>query len=185
MKIHWFVVFAVVLMIAGLYLVEISKIPTGVRSNLATLDDLEETETAAAWEPFYHVRATLIDGQSAQLTVPNELRSREGQEMELTGATVFFGNGSERKGDTVTISQFYLLPSLGLAQACEIQPDIEMRWTILVQLKEKWILHRDDMIDAMTTVKGIFRIDASNPYDGCFFLDNAAAELAAGNESME
>lgn len=54
-----------------------------------------------------------------------------------------------------------------------------MRWTILVQLKEPWLLRYDEMIDAEVSVKGTFRIDDSKPYESVFYLDNATAELVS------
>ncbi len=174
MKPKWIVIFVSLLIVAGLYFVEISKIHYSGNQSFATLDDLPMDETASEWEPFYRVRATLLDGQSARFSIPDELRDNQGKELELTGAVVFFGNGCTREGDFVTVSRFYLLPSLGLAQACVLQPDVEMRWTILVNMKEDWILHCDDMINALATVKGRFRINESKPYEGIFFLDDAA-----------
>jgi hypothetical protein len=177
MKLKWLIIFFSLLIVSGLYLLQMSTIDYNSIQNIANLDDLKNDEAAAAWEPFYRVRATLLDGQSARFSIPNELSDKVGQDMELTGAAVFFGNGCVREGDTITVSRFYLLPSLGLAQACEIEPDIEMRWTIRIHLKEHWILHRDDMINAMAKVKGRFRIDTSEPYDGVFFLEDATTPV--------
>jgi hypothetical protein len=66
---------------------------------------------------------------------------------------------------------------LGLAQACELQPDVAMRWTIRVDLATPLILNRNEMIDARITVSGIFKIDTSNPYEAAFFIENARAKL--------
>jgi len=177
MKMKWLIVFLILLIVSGLYLLQMSTIDYNSIQDIANLDDLKNDEAAVAWEPFYRVRATLIDGQSATFSIPDELSDKVGQDMELTGAAVFFGNGCTREGDTITVSRFYLLPSLGFAQACEIEPDIEMRWTIRVHVKEHWILHRDDMINAMAKVKGRFRIDTSEPYDGVFFLEDASPSI--------
>jgi hypothetical protein len=182
---QWIVVVLCLLIVAGLYMVQISKLPYSGNPNIATLDELSVDETASAWEPFYRVRATLLDGQSARFSIPDELRNLVGKELQLTGAAVFFGNGCTREGNSITVSRFYLLPSLGLAQACNIQPDIEMRWTIQVLLREPWVLHRDDMIDAMATIKGIFQIDTSKPYEGVFFLEDAVAHLVPADEPYE
>ena len=182
MKKRWIVSFVSLLIVAGLYLVEMSKIDYSSIQGIANLDELKSDEIASEWEPFYRVRATLLDGQSARFSIPNELRKKIGHDIELIGAPVFFGNGCMREGDTITVSRFYLLPSLGLAQACEIQPDIEMRWTIRVHLKELWILHRDDMIKPMAKVKGRLRIDTSEPYEGVFFLDDAVTAIIQKNE---
>ena len=177
MKKQWPVILIILLIVAGLYLVELSKISSSGNTDMATLDELDTDKTAAAWEPFYRVRATLIDGQSAHFSIPRQLQKAHGQNYKLTGACVFYGTGCSRRGDTVTVSEFYLLPSLGLANACVIEPDIEMRWTVRVILREDWVLHRDDMIHCMAMVSGTFRIDTSHPYDGVFFLDQAAAQL--------
>lgn len=167
----------ILLIVAGLYGIELSKVPDSGNQNMATLDDLDATEADSVWGPFYHVRATLIDGHSARVSIPNELRRQEHHELALTGAAVFIGSGSERVGDNVTITQFYLLPTLGLAQACETLPEIAMRWTILVQLKGPWMLRYDEMIDAEVSVNGTFRIDDSKPYESVFYLDGATAEI--------
>ncbi|MBD3377798.1 hypothetical protein GF406_22400 [candidate division KSB1 bacterium] len=177
MKKKWPVLLVALLIVSGLYFIEISKIEVSGNPDMANLDELAYDKTAQAWEPFYRVRATLIDGQSAHFTIPNNLQNMVGKKMELTGAGVFYGNGCSRQGDTITVREFYLLPSLGLAQACVIEPDIEMRWTIRVILKENWILHRDDMINNMSTVKGRFCIDTLKPYEGVFFLKDATAHV--------
>ncbi len=182
MKTNWITASVCLLIIAGLYGVELSKAPISSDQQIATLDDIEMNKTASAWGPFYRVRATLIDGQSAHLSVPDELQHQNGQTIELTGAPVFFGNGCKRDGDAISVTQFYLLPTLGLAQACETLPDIEMRWTVLVKLNHSWVLHCDDMIDAMATVNGVFRIDQSKPYESVFFIDDASATLAVEPE---
>jgi hypothetical protein len=177
MKKKWPVILFAVLIVAGLYFIEISKIKVSGNPDMANLDELSYDKTAQAWEPFYRVRATLIDGQSAQFSIPNRLQEKIGKEIELIGAGVFYGNGCSRQGDTITVKEFYLLPSLGLAQACVIEPDIEMRWTIRVILIENWILHRDDMINNLSTVRGRFSIDTTKPYEGVFFLKEATAHV--------
>ncbi|MDZ7723931.1 MAG: hypothetical protein U5R06_14265 [candidate division KSB1 bacterium] len=184
MKKQWPVIFIAFLIITGLYLLELSKIRSSGNSDMATLDELDIDKSAAAWEPFYRVRATLIDGQSARFSIPGQMKKAQGQYYKLTGACVFYGNGCSRRGDTVTVSEFYLLPSLGLANACVIEPDIEMRWTVRVMLSEDWILHRDDMINSMARVSGTFRIDTSHPYEGVFFLDQAAAHLITDPDTL-
>jgi hypothetical protein len=182
MNAKWIAIILCFLLIGSLYLIEIGRIQYSGDPNITNLDTIDFDKTASAWEPFYRVRATLIDGQSARFIFPKELLAKKGQEIELHGAAVFFGNGCSRKGDIVTISRFYLVPTLGLAQACEIQPDEEMRWTIQVHLKDPWILHYDDMVNAIASVKGQFRIDESKPYEGVFFLDNAVAAIVVTEE---
>ncbi|MBZ0257076.1 hypothetical protein K8I31_13500 [bacterium] len=176
---NWIAAFVILLIVSGLYGIELSKVPDSGNQYMQTLDDLDINEAGAAWAPFYHVRATLIDGNHARVSVPQELSNQDHHELALTGAAIFFGSGSERDGDAVSITQFYLLPTLGLAQACETLPEIAMRWTILVQLKEPWLLRYDEMIDAEVSVKGTFRIDDSKPYESVFYLDNATAELVS------
>lgn len=178
----WVVFFLCLLITAGLYLIEISKIHDPNDLTSTRLDHLDYDETSSAWAPFYRVRATLIDGQSARFSLPSEVKEKEGHEIEITGAAVFYGNGCTRENEFVTVSQFYLLPTLGLAQACVVQPDEQMRWTLQVHLQEPWILHCDEMINAMTTVQGLFRIDTSKPYEGIFFIDNAEATLVLSED---
>jgi len=181
---RWIIPVVLLTAVAGLYLVEYSKIGFSGNSDFRTLDDLMHNEEAAAWEPFYRVRATLIDGQTARFSIPEALSLQQGEEMELSGAPVFFSTGCVRTGDSVSVFRFYLLPSPGLAEACVIEPDIEMRWTVRVHLRKPWLLHRDEMIKATARVKGRFSIDTSEPYDGVFFLEDAAAVLTSGSESV-
>jgi hypothetical protein len=75
------------------------------------------------------------------------------------------------------VNFFYLVPTIGLAQACELQPEEAMRWTIRVDLATPWILTRNEMIDAEVTVTGIFKIDTTKPFEAAFFIENATAEL--------
>lgn len=145
---------------------------------MPTLDNLPTDEISGNWDPFYKVRASIIDGQSASFSIPKEIRDNEGKELKLTGAIVFRGNGCEMINNNETrVHYFFLLPSLGLAQACVLQPDLEMRWTIRVNLSKPWILSRNEMIDAEAAVSGILRIDISKPFESAFILENASARL--------
>ena len=101
----------------------------------------------------------------------------EGEEMSLTGAAVFFGNGCKTADDRIAVHSFFLLPTLGLAEACVLQPDVAMRWTVQVNLNQNWIIDRNDMIGAMVRVTGTFRIDTQKPYEAAFFLEKARAKI--------
>ena len=165
-------------LLSVLYFIEMSKVKTEGVGNMPTLDNLNTDEISKNWEPFYKVRASIIDGQSANFSIPQEIKDNEGKEIKLSGAAVFFGNGCEMIDDTATkVKSFFLLPSLGLAQACVLQPDVAMRWTIIVNLAEPWILNRDEMINTEVIVSGIFKIDISKPYEAAFFIENANAKL--------
>lgn len=181
----WLVIPVVLLIVGALYLVELSKIIDSSTYQLATLDALDVNKTASEWEPFYRVRASIVDGQSASFSIPKELKNKEGQMLHLTGAGVFYGSGCTRTGDSIVVREFYLVPSLGLANACVIQPDVEMRWKVRIMLQDSWVIHRDDMISNLSRVKGRFRINTVRPYDGVFFLDNAVAELIPNESSFE
>ncbi len=173
----WGIALGTGLLIIFLYLIEMSKVKNKDSEMMPTLDELKMDETARNWGSFYRVRAKLIDGQSADFTIPEELIAAEGKEMTLEGAAVFFGNGCRIDGDSTIVNSLFLLPTLGLAEACVLQPDEAMRWTLLVNLKQEWVLKRIDMIGALVKVTGTFRIDTKAPYDAVFFLDNAIAEL--------
>jgi len=166
-----------------LYLLEFSRLNFGGNPGLPPLAEINESPEHEAWEPFYRVRADLIDGQRARFNIPDILLENEGKMMELQGAGVFFAQGARRIGDSVYVNSFYLLPSLGLVEACEIQPDIEMRWTIRVCMEKEWKLHCNDLIHHEARVKGIFRIDTRTPYEGIFFLDHARANLKSEEDS--
>lgn len=168
----------VILLLLGLlYLLEYSRVDHGGNAHMANLDHIEASAADAAWEPFYRVRATLIDGQHADFSIPRELRSAEGRILELEGAASFYASGCQREGDSVRINEFYLLPSVGLVEACELMPDVEMRWTIRAVLASPWELHYEDMIALPCRVRGLFRIDTSEPYTGVFFLEEASVEI--------
>lgn len=177
MRKKWIIGFILILIIGILYLAQMKDVEMGSNMQVANLDKLNRSEAGQAWEPFYRVRATIIDGHSARISIPKELIKRNGKEIKLTGAGVFYGNGCMRDGDTITITDFFLLPSPGLAEACEIMPDIEMRWTVRVNLKNNWTVHYLDMIGMMATVKGRFRIDTSKPYEAVFYIDDAVAGI--------
>ena len=183
MKKNWLIVLLLIVALAALYFIEMSKIKPEMENNMPTLDQLKIDETAKNWAPFYKVRATLINGQSASFSMPEEIRNNNGKEIKLTGAAVFRGNGCEiTKNDTTRVNYFFLLPSLGLAQACVLQPDVAMRWTIRVNLEKPWIMNRNEMIDTEATVSGILKIDVSKPYEAAFILENATAELKQEND---
>ncbi len=178
MKKNWLIILSIVVLLIVLYLIEMSKIKPGDRTNMPTLDNLQTDEISKNWEPFYKVRATIIDGQSANFSIPEEIKNNEGKELTLSGALVFFGNGCRMINDSTTeVSSFFLLPSLGLAQSCVLQPDVAMRWTIFVTLEEPWILNRNEMINTEAIVSGTFKIDTSKPYEAAFYIENATAKL--------
>jgi len=180
---NWLIVLFVLIVLVALYFIEISKIDTGRGNSMPTLDHLQTDEVSESWAPFYKVRATIIDGQSASFSIPKKIKDNEGKEIQLTGAMVFRSNGCEFVDDnTIRVNYFFLLPSLGLADACEIQPSISMRWTIRVNLATPVILTRVEMMDAEAKVSGIFNIDTSKPYEAAFIIENATAELKMEND---
>lgn len=183
MKKNWLTVLIVIGIVTAMYFIEISKVDSGGVNSMPTLDDLHTDEVSKNWEPFYKVRATLIDGQSARFSIPKEITNKNGKDIKLTGAVVFRGNGCEVVNhDTTIVNYFFLLPSLGLAQACVLQPDVAMRWTVRVNLDNSWVLNRTEMIDAEATVSGTLKIDTSKPYEAAFMIENATAELKTVND---
>ncbi len=180
----WGVAIMVLVLFAGLYLIEFSKIESGneTMNAMPVLDELTFSQAGKNWEDFYKVRATIIDGQSAEFNIPGKLQQKVGKEMELTGAAVFFSPGCVIADDKVAVHSMFLYPTLGLVNACSHLPEVAMRWTIRVNIKEKWLISRTDMIDARVKVKGTFRIDTDKPYESAFFLDNASVELIVEQE---
>lgn len=173
----WGIVLAIITVVIVLYVIEISKIDIKPGDASLNLDDLNARQSDQQWDPFYRVRAEITDGQTAVFTIPDELKKAVGKEMELTGAAVFFSNGCYAAGDSIAVQSLFLLPSLGLANACVHLPDVAMRWTILINLEEDWLISRTDMIQTMISVKGIFRIDTGNPFDAAFYLDRATVQI--------
>lgn len=161
--------------IALLYINEYNKISRG--GNLPTLDSLKSDSTALIWNPFYRVRATIVDGETIKLSAPDELKKLEGSKIDLVGAAEFANPNINIGEDLISIRSFNILPSIGLVEACDILPEVKMRWTIRVSLIDPWILNRDDLIGTEVQVQGDFRIDCSDPFDAIFFLDSATAKL--------
>lgn len=180
----WGVAILIIAVIAGLYFIEFSKIESGNESVSAmpTLDDLKYDETAKNWDDFYKVRAIIIDGQTAEFDIPNNLQKVVGKKLELSGAAVFFSPGCKQAGDKIAVHSLFLYPTLGLANACVHLPEVAMRWTIRINLKEDFLLSKSEMIDAEVKVKGTFRIDTNKPYESAFFLDNANIEFLQKEE---
>jgi hypothetical protein len=180
----WGVAILVVIILTALYFVEFSKIKSGNETSEAmpTLDNLSFDETARNWENFYRVRAKIINGQSAEFSIPKELLDARGEEMELTGAAVFFSPGCREEGDKIAVHSFFLYPTLGLANACIHLPEVAMRWTVRINLKEDWLVTRTEMIQTVVKVKGIFRIDTEKPYESAFFLDEAEVKIVPEEE---
>lgn len=181
----WGVTILIVILVGGLYYIEFSKIQSDENSNaMPTLDDLEYSASSQNWAHFYKVRATIIDGQTAEFDIPEKLYELNGKEMELEGAAVFFSPGCKVIDDKIGVHSFFLYPTLGLANACVHLPEIKMRWTIRVDLKNDWLLTKTEMIDAKAKVKGTFRIDTSKPYDSAFFLDDAQVVYVNNEEAQ-
>lgn len=182
----WGVAILIIVVIAGLYFIEFSKIESGNKSISAmpTLDDLNFDEAAKNWDDFYKVRATIIDGQTAEFDIPNNLQKTVGQKLELNGAAVFFSPGCKQVGDKIAVHSLFLYPTLGLANACVHLPEVAMRWTIRINLEEDFLLSKTEMIDAEIKVKGTFRIDTGKPYESAFFLDNANMEIIKKEEVL-
>jgi hypothetical protein len=61
---------SIVVVLTVLYIAQLSKIDRSGNVKLANLDELAIDEAGLAWEPFYKVRATIIDGQSARFSIP-------------------------------------------------------------------------------------------------------------------
>jgi hypothetical protein len=184
MRRNWLIGIVVLILFVALYLIEMSKVKTGsINNNMPRLDNMIPDSVARTWDLFYKVRATIIDGQSATFSIPSALREKEGKTLRLTGAVVFRGNGCELiDSNTTRINYFFLLPTHGLARACELQPDEAMRWTIRVNLAEPWVLSRTLMIGAEAIVSGTFKIDTSLPYEAAFLMEEASAELKPEND---
>ena len=183
MKKNGLIILFVIVLLAILYAIELSKVKTEGVNNMPTLDNLATDEISANWDLFYQVRATIIDGKSASFSIPDELKNKHGERLKLAGAVVFRGNGCTLIDNEKTrVNYFFLMPTLGFARACELQPDVSMRWTIRIDLATPWILTRNEMIDAEATVNGIFKIDTSKPYEAAFFIESATADLKPGND---
>lgn len=180
----WGIAILIVVLIAGLYFIEFSKIESNNETTNAmpTLDDLHFDETAKNWEEFYKVRATIIDGQHAEFNITKKLSESIGNEIKLTGAAVFFSPGCKVADDKIAVHSFYLYPTLGLANACSHLPEVAMRWTIRINLDEDWLVTKTDMINAEVKVSGTFRINTDKPYESAFFLDKAEVELIPEEE---
>jgi hypothetical protein len=181
---NWLIGIVLIVLLVVMYLIEVSKVKTGiVINNMPTLDNLHPDDEAKTWDLFYKVRATITDGQSASFSIPDGLYEIEGKPIRLSGAVVFRGNGCEMINDNKTsVRYFFLLPTLGLARACELQPDEAMRWTIRVNLEKPWVLSRNEMIDAEAIVLGIFKIDTSQPYEAAFIIEKANVELKPSHD---
>lgn len=180
----WGIAIILLLVISALYFIEFSKIDSNNESIAAmpTLDNLGFSESAKNWNDFYKVRATIIDGQHATFEIPKTLEKKVGEELELSGAAVFFSPGCKPHDDKIAVHSLFIYPTLGLANACSHLPEVAMRWTIRINLQEDWIIKSTDMIDAEVRVKGTFRIDTSKPYESAFFLDQAQIELLTKKE---
>lgn len=180
----WGIGILIVIVIAGLYFIEFSKVNKDTSATVPTLDELQFDEVKGNWDDFYRVRAEIIDGQSAEFTIPESLRKKAGKSLDLMGAAVFFSPGCRKVGDKIAVHSLFLYPTLGFANACEVLPEVAMRWTIRVNLEEDWILTREEMIQAMVNVQGTFRIDTEKPYESAFFLDNAKVKLIQEEETV-
>lgn len=180
----WGIIMVVVLIVGGLYFIELSKLDSDNETSRAMpdLDDLQSDETGRMWDHFYKVRAQIVDGQHATFSFPDELLALVGNEMELEGAAVFFSPGCRETDGKIAVHSFFLYPSLGLANACVHLPEVAMRWTIRIHLKNDWIVSRTDMIDAVVRVRGIFHINTKKPYESVFFLDNARVQIVPEKE---
>lgn len=178
MKTNWSILLLLVLVVSALYFIELSKVKSDSSNSIPTLDNLSSDEISGNWDAFYKVRANIIDGQSAEFSIPQNIKDKEGKELKLSGGPVYFGNGCKIIDDSTTeVTSFFLLPSLGLAQACTLQPDVAMRWTILVRLAKPWRIDRNEMVNREVVVAGAFKINTSKPYEAAFYLENALAKL--------
>lgn len=167
--------------VAALYFFELSQLRLVPATSLPSLDDIESGDLTRLWEKFYRVRAHIIDGQSASFDIPPDLQALAGETITLKGAVDFFSNGCVEQGGKIAIRSFILVPTLDIVDSSDIVPEVEMRWTVIVDLRDEWVLSREEMICAEATVTGRFRIDTSHPYDAAFFIDGARCELAPGS----
>ena len=165
-------------LLTGLYVIELSKIQVRESDRTLNLDELESNASGKLWDLFYRVRVKIIDGRSAAFDMPAELLELNGEEIELEGAVAFRSEGNRFVDNNhIAVAYFDLLPLVTLTYACDIAPDVYMRWTVVVSLRDEWVLTREQMIDAEVAVRGRFRIDTSEPYNAAFFIDDAKAVL--------
>ncbi|ARN56415.1 hypothetical protein [Sedimentisphaera salicampi] len=173
----WAITLISLAVIACLYLIELSKIEVGGSERVPALDNVKASEADKRWEPFYRVRATLIDNQNAEFDIPEKLRRKDGEQITLTGAAMFYGSGCTASGDKVSVEYFFLVPSLSIADACTILPEVMMRYRVRVNLVEPWVLSRIEMTAAIIRVSGRFRIDTSKPFEAAFIVEEAECSL--------
>ncbi|AQQ10491.1 hypothetical protein L21SP3_02326 [Sedimentisphaera cyanobacteriorum] len=174
----WAIAFAGLAVIACLYIIELSKIEVGGSQRVPGLDNVKASDADKQWAPFYRVRASLIDNQTAEFDIPEKLRRKDGEQITLTGAAMFYGSGCSASGDKVSVEYFFLVPSLSIADACTILPEVMMRYRVRVNLAEPWVLSRVEMTAAIVRLSGRFRIDTSKPFEAAFIVDEAECSLA-------
>jgi hypothetical protein len=167
----------VLLLVAALYMIEFSRVKSAPPSGLPGLDRIKASSDARLWEKFYRVRAKIIDGQRAEFEIPQDLRRLEGETVRLKGAVLFYSNGCYERDGKIAVKSFLLVPTIDIVHSCDIVPEVEMCWRILVELSEEVIVSRAEMIDALAIVSGTFRIDSSRPYDAAFFIDAATCRM--------
>lgn len=114
------------------------------------------------------------------LSLPPELEALDGKEIVVSGPSFACGEDLVEHSTGYTIKGFILVPYFGMVDCCIGNPVPYFQWTVIVeQLQVPWEIPHKGIIDPDVVVRGTFRIERGQAFEGIFFLDDARVIYSA------
>lgn len=126
------------------------------------------------WKWCDKVEVEVVNAACRILSLPPELEALEGREVIVAGPSFACGEDLVQHQTGYTINGFILVPYFGMIDCCIGNPIPYFQWTIVVEkLVHPWQIRHKGIIDPNVVVRGTFRIQRGDAFEGIFFLDEA------------
>lgn len=132
------------------------------------------------WKLCDAVEVKVVDAVCNIVSLPQGLEELDGREIVVSGPSFACGEDLVEHESGYTIKGFILVPYFGMVDCCIGNPIPYFQWTVIVeQLSVPWEIPHKGIIDPDVVVKGTFRIERGEAYEGIFFLDDAVVIYSA------
>jgi hypothetical protein len=135
------------------------------------------------WKLCDAVEVEVVDAVCRIISLPPQLEALEGREIIISGPSFACGEDLVEHKTGYTIKGFILVPYFGMVDCCIGNPIPYFQWTVIVeQLVTPWEIPHKGIVDPDVVVKGTFRIQREEAYEGIFFLEDAVVIHSADAE---
>ncbi|MEX0323757.1 MAG: hypothetical protein AB3N63_16465 [Puniceicoccaceae bacterium] len=138
------------------------------------------------WKLCDAVEVEVVDAVCRIVSLPPGLEELDGKEIVVSGPSFACGEDLVEHKTGYTIKGFIMVPYFGMVDCCIGNPIPYFQWTVVVeQLTVPWEIPHKGIIDPDVVVKGTFRIERGQAYEGIFFLDDAVVIHSADAEKYK